>query len=215
MQMLVISVVVIWVGCVGCALSAWRAHGLIAALRRWVATLVLAMLGTLLGGLMVLCQAAQMFSAETLVARVTTRRLTTDTFELRYVPVGARDAAAIQVRLQGDQWAISGGVVKWHPWLTALGLASYHKPLRLSGQFSDVERARRQAPSIHALAPSIDRLWQALYWADPYLPFVDAVYGSSAYAYVEPSRAQEIYVTSSGYLIKRVSSLRSSRPTSR
>ncbi len=105
--------------------------------------------------------------------------------------------------LRGDQWAVSGGLVKWHPWLTAMGWPSYHKPMRLSGQFSSLEEQRRRPPTVEEIAePGVDRFWEAVYWADPYLPFVEAVYGSSAYAYVEPGAVQEIYVTPSGYLIK-------------
>ena len=107
-------------------------------------------------------------------------------------------------RLRGDQWTISGGIVKWHPWLTALGLRSYHKPSRVSGQFSELQRQRHNWPTVEALEPDTDRFWEVLYWADPYLPFVEAAYGSSAYVYVEPQWVQEVYVTPSGYLIKRV-----------
>ena len=89
------------------------------------------------------------------------------------------------------------------PLLTALGWKSYHRPMRLSGQFSSAAQQRSHLPTVSVLEPAvIDRLWEGAYWADAYLPFVEAVYGSSAYVYVQPGLVQEIYVTPSGYLIK-------------
>ena len=160
-------------------------------------------MGALLGALVILLQAFQAFSGETLVAHVTTRRLSPVAFELTYLPAGGQGEAIERIRLEGDQWVVSGGILKWHPWLTVLGLQSYHKPMRLSGQFSDLKRQRAQAPMVYPLRPERDWLWERLYWASAHLPFIEAVYGSSAYAYVEPSTIQEIYVTVSGYLIKR------------
>jgi len=75
--------------------------------------------------------------------------------------------------------------------------------MRISGQFSRLDQQRARPPTVYPVGPLIDRVWEAFYRADPYLPFVEAVYGSSAYVYVEPGVAQEVYVTSSGYLIKR------------
>ena len=172
--------------------------------------------GALLTGLLLVLRLFHAFADETLIARVTTRPLSAEEFELTYVPLPAgsahQDALAGEspdepitiVRLRGDQWVISGGIVKWHPWLTAMGLQSYQRPLRLSGQYSRLEEQRRQPPTVYPLAPGIDRLWEWLYRIDPYLPFIEAAYGSSASAYVEPRWVQEIYVTPSGYLIRRV-----------
>jgi hypothetical protein len=187
--------------------------GLVGKLRQLVAALVLAALGVVLASVLVIGRLFETFSAETLVATVTTRRLSPTEFELTYAPAptpkvlvwgpARRPQEPVRARLRGDQWMVSGGVVKWHAWLMALGVTSYHKPLRLSGQFSNVESQRAHLPTVHALEPSVDRLWEWFYRADPYLPFVDAVYGSSAYVYVEPNTVQEIYVTHSGYVIKR------------
>jgi hypothetical protein len=182
-------------------ITAFQHAGLIGGLRRLLAAAVFAVAALMLGGLLFLTRLFQAFAGETLVARVTARPLSPPAFELTYVP--ADGSPLIAVELQGDQWAVSGGLVKWHPWLAALGVKSYHKPIRLSGQFSSAAEHRRHLPSVHALEPVADRFWETLYWADPYLPFVEAVYGSSAYVYVESGAVHELYVTPSGYIIKR------------
>ena len=179
-----------------------RGPGVVRRLRWLLAGTGGAGLGVLLGMLWLVLQAFQMFSGETLVARVTTRRLAPEEFELTYAPseVGL---PVTTVRLRGDQWAVSGGIIKWHPWLTALGLKSYHRPARLAGQFSNLAQQRTQPPTVSSLIPDRDWLWDRLYWLAPVFPFIEAVYGSSAYVFVEPRATFELYVTPSGCLIKR------------
>ena len=186
------------------AFQALRHPGLLRTPQRLLSAAVYAALGLLLGSVFLLLHFFVAFSGETLVARVTARPLDAPAFELVYTPAEPH-AEARQIRLEGDQWAINGGIIKWHPLLTALGWKSYHRPMRLSGQFSNVAQQRSHLPTVYALEPAaLDRLWEGFYWADTYLPFVEAVYGSSAYVYVQPGVVHEIYVTPSGYLIKRV-----------
>ena len=200
MTMLAAAALIIWLISFWCLGGGLYGRGLMRRLRRLITAAVFASLGALLTTLLIVFHAFHAFSGETLIAQVSARRLSPEEFELTYAPAGR---AALTVRLRGDQWVLSGGVVKWHPWLTAFGLDSYHKPMRLSGQFSDVKRQRSRPPTVAALEPEGDQFWELLYRFDPYLPFVEAVYGSSAYVYVEPGLTQEVYVTSSGYLIKR------------
>jgi hypothetical protein len=204
-RFLAVTTVIIWLISLWLGVSGLRGRGLVRKLRRLLAAGACASLGVVLGTLLIVLHAFHAFSGETLVAQVTTRRLSPGAFELTYTPApaGGGEATAKRVQLRGDQWSINGGIVKWHPWLTAIGLRSYHKPTRLSGQFSNLEQQRSRLPTVYPLEPHADRLWEALYWFDPHLPFVEAVYGSSAYVYVEPGVVQEIYVTPSGYLIKR------------
>ena len=205
MLFLTAATLIVWLLSFWAVAGFLRGRGFLCKLKRLFLAAGLASLGVLLSLLLVVLQAFQTFSGESLIARVTTRRLTPEEFELVYTPMSAAGAGTAKtVHLRGDQWAISGGIVKWHPWLTALGLPSRHKPTWLSGQFSSLERQRARPPTVEPIEFAADRLWQAFYWADPYVPFVEAVYGSSAYVFVEPGSVHEVYVTSSGYLIKRL-----------
>jgi hypothetical protein len=149
----------------------------------------------------VISHALQALGDETLVAEVVVRRLGPEQAEVTYRP--AQGGAPRTFRLQGDHWAVSGGIIKWHPLLTAMGLKSDHKPLRISGQFSSLQRQRSTLPTVFPLEPGTDLVWEVVYRLSSALPFIEAVYGSSAYTYLEPDRIQAIYVTPSGYLIKR------------
>ena len=202
MPLLMLSTITVWGVSLWCVVKALRGPGIVRRLRWLIVGAGSGGLGGLLAALLVILQAFQAFSGETLVARVTMRRMAPEEFELTYAPSDVTSPVAT-VRLRGDQWAISGGIVKWHPWLTALGLKSYHRPTRLAGQFSSLAQQRTQLPTVYSLIPDRDWLWERLYWLAPALPFIEAVYGSSAYVFVEPRATFELYVTPSGYLIKR------------
>ena len=200
---LVVAAVLAWAFAAWALAAAVKGPGLFRRLHALAVGVGAACLGLLLTGSALLLRAFEAFAGETLIARVQCHRTGPDAFELTYLPADAPASAARTVALRGDQWAISGGIIKWHRWLTAAGVPTYHRALRLSGQYSDMLRQRQELPTVEALAPGVDRFWELLYEADPYLPFVDAVYGSAAFVYAEPGRVQEVYVTPSGYIIKR------------
>lgn len=202
MRWLVFSTVIVWILAVWQLRNLLRTRGVLRWIRQLSALAVWGGLAACLTAAVIVTHLFQAFAGETLVAVLSAKRISPEEFEVTYTPTHGTNPLS-SIRLRGDQWSISGGMIKWHPWLTALGVRSYHRPMRLSGQFSNVERQRANVPTVYALAPEVDRFWEAVYWIDPHLPFIEAVYGSAAYAYVEPGRVQEVYVTPSGYLIKR------------
>ena len=203
MIFLMLSTIIAWVLCVGCFLGVVKTRGLLRQLQGIVIAVGFGAVAVLLSSLLAVLRACEAFSGETLVARVSARWVGPDEFELTYLPAGRPSMEARRARLHGDQWAVSGGVVKWQSWLTVLGWPSYHKPMRLEGRFAQAERMQTYLPSVALLAPEPDRLWVWWFRYGSRLPFVETVYGSAAYVFVEPQRLAEIYVTPSGYLIKR------------
>lgn len=169
-------------------------------------------MGMALVGLAVVCvivwgslRSFQAFTTRTLVAEVRCRPVGPQEFEVTLVQrLAGRPQPPETYRLRGDQWMISGGVVKWHPWLTALGVPSYHKPTRLSGRFVRLTDELAAAPSAVDLNGGEDRLWRWFVAMDRYLPFVDASYGSAAFADADPSATFSVYATPFGYLIDRL-----------
>ncbi|MBI2884994.1 MAG: hypothetical protein HYY15_02350 [Candidatus Omnitrophica bacterium] len=184
-------------------MTAWR-RPLLAKLRGMLLGMLLMGVGGLSLGLGLALRSFEAFSTSTVIAQVRCRWTGPKAFELTWVPV-TPDAPGqpLIVPLRGDQWAISGGVVKWHPWLTALGLPSYHRPTRLSGRYATASEEAALPPSAVAIGPEPGLVWWWFYQLDPYLPFVDAVYGSTAFAYVNPAVPVEVAVTPSGYLVQR------------
>ena len=202
MPVLLIIGALFWLIAVEQLIKVLRGPGLFGRIKSLVGVLVWVALAGLLSSAVVLFHFFKVFSGETLVATVDTKPLAAQRFAFTYTP--ADGTAAIEGELAGDQWSVSGGIIKWHPVLTALGLKSYHRPMRISGEFSNLVQQRTHFPSVYPLQPEFfDWFWEGFYWVDRHLPFVEAVYGSSAYAYAEPGVTQEICVTPSGYLIKR------------
>ena len=142
----------------------------------------------------------QVFTRETLIARVHCTALTEPRrFLLRYQPV---HGAPQEYALRGDQWAIDGEVLKWHPRLMLLGVQTLQKPTRISGRYTDVRDQTAHRPTAHELNGGVDWTWRMLHVLGRYWPGVEAVYGSSAYVPVDPSTRYGVYATPTGYLIK-------------
>jgi len=184
--------------------GALRHRSVIGRIRRLVPALVALGVGALTLSLCMALRSFEAFARSTWVAQIQCRWVGHKAFELTYRLVVADRLQAPQVfRLRGDQWTVSGGVVKWHPWLTGLGIPSYHKLSRISGRFAQASEETSTLPTAYDLNGGLDRLWWFFYHVDPYLPFVEAVYGSAAYTYVNPAVVFDVYVMPSGYLIKR------------
>ena len=196
--------IVVWLLVLAACWRVLTGRGLLAKVQGLITTLLFGSVGVLLAAGLVVLHAFQAFSGETLVGTVTTRPLAAEEFELTYPPIGSPPQAPTTVRLRGDQWAISGGIIKWQPWLTAAGMRSYHRPMRVAGQFSQLARQRAEPPTVESLDPAgVDWFWEVLARVDPAIPLIEAVYGSCAYVYVAPHQMHDLYVTPSGYMIKR------------
>ncbi|HEX9779907.1 MAG TPA: hypothetical protein VGB20_01685 [bacterium] len=181
--------------------GAVKTRGLLRRLRRVLAAVVLGAVACLGGAGVAFRHAFLTFTGETLVATVSVDARSGDDFTLTYAPAGGGPATVALLR--GDQWAVSGGIVIWHPVLGWAGVRSYHRPARLSGRFSKFARELDGAPSGVPLAEGPDWMWEWLYRLDKALPLVDTAYGTSAYAYADPGPVYEVLVSRTGYVIRR------------
>jgi len=148
----------------------------------------------------------QVFTREELVAVVRCQapaRGSADEFLLEFTPAirnGQGDPRRFPMR--GDQWAVGGEILKWHPWLNWLGFRSCHKLTRINSRYLKVESEIRSPRSAYELNGGTDRLWRLLYRVGRFIPFVEAVYGNATYVMAQPGTQWGVYVTLSGYLVK-------------
>lgn len=163
-------------------------------------------------GLFLALRAAQAFIATTPVAEVRVSWTGPKRFTLTLARLEQGTKGATQsFELAGDQWTIGGGIIKWHPWLTALGVPNYHQLSRIGGGFLHAAEERRQPPSVVELNGGLGAVWWWLYRLDPYLPFIEAAYGSAAFMPVDPAHVHEVAVSVSGYLIRRRNDMKKGR----
>lgn len=189
---------------VGMIATLRRARGWTAVLRRLVLGIGVAGVGGICLSLWLALRGCEQFWRAAVVADVRCQWTGPKRFLLTLTPRRREQPPPAQTfSLRGDQWMLSGHVVKWHPWLTALGVPSYHRLSRVSGRFADTAEETRHVPTAFTLGGERDRVWEWFHRLDPVLPFVEAAYGSSAFLPVDPRASFEVLVSPAGYFIRR------------
>jgi len=106
-----------------------------------------------------------------------------------------------QFPLYGDQWRVDAQFLKWHYWVSLLGLESRYRLERIEGRYRDVSAQNSSRTLAHALAPpsaiDIGKLSGAL---GRFNFLVDATYGSSTYHDIDTRLVYLVYKTPTGLL---------------
>ena len=95
-------------------------------------------------------------------------------------------------------------ILKWSPKINIIGVHTLHKITRLRGRYLTVEKELHMPSSVYEINFGTDSLWLLLYKYQRFFPFVEAVYGNSAYTFPDAKSQFLIYVTTSGYIIKKI-----------
>lgn len=152
-------------------------------------------------------QSYQSFTKEELVAEVRCAPLQQDGaaamhFELTPV-VSNQRLPARTFLLNGDQWALEGDILKWDAWLNFAGIHTMYKLTRVRGRFVNYEDEINNRPSVYSLVErEDDPRWRWLYKYGHRLRFVDAVYGNTVYTYPSAESVFEVYVSTTGFMVK-------------
>ncbi len=109
-----------------------------------------------------------------------------------------------QYTLKGDQWMLDGDILKWDSWVNFLGIHTCYKTTRIGGRYLDVEDEKTLLRTPYELNGGTDLLWKTLYRSGQSFPFVEAVYGSATYMFPDENATYGVYVTTSGYMTKRL-----------
>lgn len=104
--------------------------------------------------------------------------------------------------MEGEQWMLGGDILKWAPWLTAMGIRPVHKLTRLDSRRLAAGQERDRPRTAYDLNGGSSQVWRWLHRFGPSLPLVDAVYGNAAYTDARPGGRWGVHVTHSGYLIR-------------
>ncbi len=151
-------------------------------------------------------QSYQSFTKQELVAEVRCVPLAdgTDSMFMELTPVvDGKQQSPREFLLKGDQWALEGDILKWDDWLNFAGLHTMYKLTRIRGRYVDYQDEVSRKPSVYSLVEhESDPRWRWLYKYGHRLRFVDAVYGNTVYTYPSEKNVYEIYVTTSGFMVK-------------
>lgn len=122
---------------------------------------------------------------------------------LRFVPLEEGEEGTPELfRLSGDQWAVGGHILQWHPWLNILGLHTGFRITRIQGRYTNAEDEASRSRTVHDLGNTrTERIWHWLYRHHEDIPLVKAVYGNTAYTFPMKDRTFIVRVTLSGFMV--------------
>lgn len=122
---------------------------------------------------------------------------------LRFVPLeGGKEGTPGLFRLNGDQWAVGGHILQWHPWLNILGLHTGYRITRIEGRYLEAEDEASALRTVYDLGDSrTQRIWHWFYRHHEDIPLVEAAYGNTAYTFPEKDQTFVVVVTHSGFMV--------------
>ncbi len=118
-------------------------------------------------------------TSEKVISSIQLRQIAPDEYEARLMIAGEPDRL---YRLRGNEWQLDARLINWKPPATILGLDPIYRLERLSGRFSEIDRERTEARTVHALSPEpLLDLWTIARQFPLLMPGVDAYYGTATY----------------------------------
>lgn len=169
--------------------------------------LLCAVLGALLFVLYLNLNSYTAFTQETLVAKLKVKHVKGELYdmELTYTPVAnSREGSEEIYLLKGNQWMIDGDILKWKPALNLLGFKTAYKITRILGRYLLAGEHSQGPLTLYTINGGTGALWLFFHTYQRFFPFVEAVYGNAAYAFPDEKAVFGIYVTTSGFIIKKL-----------
>lgn len=118
-------------------------------------------------------------TAEKVISTIQFTQTGPDEFDARLMIAGEGDRL---YPLRGNEWQLDARLVTWKPPATILGLDPVYRLERLSGRFSEIDRERHEARTVHALSPeSLLDVWTVARRFPLLTPGIDAYYGTATY----------------------------------
>lgn len=170
-------------------------------------SIVLIALGLSALSLLVMLQGWRVFTKKTHVAEIQAIELAPHQVRVYLVPIehdGTRGATEIY-DVQGDQWEVGGDVMRWKPFMTALGLEPVFRLARVEGRWNSAADANGHKATAFDRAPP-SAAWLGLYRGTDKAPLKWMVAGAHGqYVSQLPDRraVYDLYVTPNGYVLDK------------
>jgi hypothetical protein len=166
--------------------------------------LLLLSLAALAGVIGIGMQGYRALTREEVAARVVVQPLGPQRFSATFHIPGRPEA--IYYELAGDAIYVDAHILKWKPIVNVLGLHTAYELDRVAGRYNDVEQERSSPRTVHTLTPErrVDLFGLRTRYAF-LAPLLDAEYGSGTFVRVTVPSEFEIFVSTTGLLIRPVS----------
>lgn len=164
-------------------------------------------LGALIFALYINLRSYSAFTQEELAAKIKVNKVNGQLYDmvLKYSPVvNGISQGEDTYLLKGNQWMVDGDILKWKPALSILGFRTAYKITRISGRYLSAKEQARAQQTIYTINGGTDRFWLFLHKYQKFFPLAEAVYGNGAYAYADNNGTFGLFVTTSGFIIKRL-----------
>lgn len=152
-----------------------------------------------LGYLVVDLAAYRALRAETTIASLAFQQLGDQRYQVELTPTDADVSQSFE--LTGDEWQIDARILTWTGPLTVLGMEPVFRLERLSGRYRDLMQERSADRRVHSLE---NGGWLSMRQFEPFLPWVDARFGSAAYLPMVDGGVFEVALTSRGLIARPV-----------
>jgi hypothetical protein len=108
--------------------------------------------------------------------------------------------------IQGDRFEVGGEFIKWHNWLTLIGVDPAYKVSRVEGDYSDIDLENSKPHTAFELNGGVDDSWRVLQNNEETFSWlVDSVFISFAGKFVEEENQRwGLYVTEDAFIIDRI-----------
>jgi hypothetical protein len=159
-------------------------------------------------GLLVALQGYRAFTKKTQVAELQCVELAPQKLRVFYVPIdgdGGRGATETY-DVDGDEWTVSGDVLRFRPFAVALGLQTVYQVTRVEGRWLRAEDANAHKGTAFDRAGGTSASWLALYRDGARGPFGWMVAGAHGQAVSQlPDRRSvfDLYVTPNGFIVDK------------
>lgn len=108
-----------------------------------------------------------------------------------------------RVTLRGDEWQVDARIVKWTPLANIIGFDAAYRLERIGGRYSEIAEERTAPHTVYPLSQT-SRLdvWSLVRRISPWLPGIDALYGSAVYVPMADGASFAVMVTQSGLIVR-------------
>jgi hypothetical protein len=161
---------------------------------------VLVLAAALAGTVSVATQGYRALTREELVATVQVMPTGSGRFRATFYDRAGRGTV---FDLRGDQLYVDARILKWKPIVNIVGLHTAYELDRIGGRYADLRAERDSSRTVFSLAEDkpVDMFRLRERWA--FLgPIVDAEYGSGTFHAVDRPARLDVYVSTSGLLIR-------------